>query len=42
MVSFLLSNGTFCDRVVAGRVAVASGQLKQLQHPPNLYSEDLW
>lgn len=39
---FLLSNGTFCPRELAGKVALASGQLEQLNHPPNLYSEDLW
>lgn len=39
---FLLSNGTFCRRAPAGVIAAAAGQLETLQHPPNLYSEDLW
>ncbi|NIT79536.1 MAG: hypothetical protein GWO44_22245 [Thermoplasmata archaeon] len=39
---FLLSTGTFAERELAARVALASGQLDRLNHPPNLYSEDLW
>lgn len=39
---FLLSNGKFADRKVAGVIAVAAGQIKELSHPPRLYSEDMW
>lgn len=39
---FLLSDGTFSDRVRAGEVAVAAGQTPGLNWGPQLYSEDLW
>lgn len=40
---FVLSDGTFADRIAAVKVATDSGQLtKPLHSPPNLYSEDLW
>lgn len=40
---FLLSNGTFANRVFSARLASRNGQLKKpLIAPPNLYSEDLW
>jgi len=39
---FVMSDGTFADRMAAGKAAIASGQIKELSHPPRLYSEDLW
>ena len=39
---FVMSDGTFADRVTAGKAAIAAGQITALAHPPNLYSEDLW
>lgn len=39
---FLMSDGTFANRIDAGKCAVSSGQIKKLTHPPELYSEDLW
>lgn len=39
---FVMSDGTFADRVEAGKAAIKSGQIASLQHPPCLYSEDLW
>lgn len=39
---FVLSDGSFADRLRAGQVAIAAGQIKALAHPPMLYSEDLW
>lgn len=40
---FLLSDGTFANRIKAAEVARRSGQLtKPLIAAPNLYSEDLW
>ena len=39
---FLLANGTFVDRVMAGKIALYTGQIKKLKWPPRLYSEDLW
>jgi len=39
---FLLSDGTFVDRIFAGKLAIYTGQIKKLKWPPNLYSEDLW
>ena len=39
---FVMSDGTFADREEAGRCAIASGQIKELAHPPRLFSEDLW
>lgn len=42
MQGFVMSDGTFQDRVTAGECALLSGRIKELQHPPQLYSEDLW
>lgn len=39
---FVMSDGTFADREEAGQCAIAAGQIKELAHPPRLYSEDLW
>lgn len=39
---FLLSDGRFCRRKPAARVAIKAGQIEALKWPPNLYSEDLW
>lgn len=39
---FVMSDGTFANRVDAGIAAIEAGQIKSLAHPPNLYSEDLW
>jgi len=41
---FLLSNGRFCMRPGAKRVAIAAGQYKPATDPrlEGLYSEDLW
>jgi hypothetical protein len=39
---FVMSDGTFEGRVSAGEYAIASGQIKALKWPPNLFSEDLW
>jgi hypothetical protein len=39
---FVMSDGTFASREEAGRCAIESGQIKELTHPPKLYSEDLW
>lgn len=40
---FVISDGTFADRVEAAAFAIAAGQLKKpMIAPPNLYSEDLW
>lgn len=39
---FVMSDGSFAGRVEAGKCAIESGQIVELKHPPNLYSEDLW
>jgi hypothetical protein len=39
---FITHEGVFVGRVDAARVAIESGQIEQLQWPPELYSEDLW
>lgn len=39
---FVTDEGKFLDRIEAGKHALACGQLKELEHPPDLYSEDLW
>lgn len=39
---FLTDEGGFVDRRKAGQIAIASGQLKELPVPPDLYTEDLW
>jgi hypothetical protein len=37
-----MSDGTFAGREEAGRCAIEGGRIKELAHPPELYSEDLW
>jgi hypothetical protein len=39
---FVLSTGQYVDRVTAGVLAFATGQVEELTSPPNLFSEDLW
>jgi len=39
---FVMSDGTFAGREEAGRCAIEGGRIKELAHPPELYSEDLW
>ena len=39
---FLDSDGEFVNRIDAAQIALESGQIKKLQWPPRLYSEDLW
>ena len=39
---FVMSDGTFEGREEAGKLAIAAGQIKELAHPPRLFSEDLW
>jgi hypothetical protein len=39
---FITSEGEFYNRVKAGEEAISSGQIKELAHPPKLYSEDIW
>lgn len=39
---FVLSDGTFANRIEAAKVAIDSGQIAKLNNPPQLYSEDLW
>jgi hypothetical protein len=39
---FMTSHGRFVGRVLAGEIALASGQIQALNWPPNLFSEDLW
>jgi hypothetical protein len=39
---FLLEDGTFVHRIPAGQIALKTGQIEALAHPPHLYSEDLW
>jgi len=39
---FVMSDGTFADRIEAGKAAIGAGQINALSHPPRLYSEDLW
>ena len=39
---FVMSDGTFANREEAGKCAIEAGQIKELAHPPKLYSEDLW
>ncbi len=39
---FVISDGTFMGRKDAGELAIKSGQIKSLNWPPDLYSEDLW
>jgi len=39
---FILDDDSFVGRKKAADLALASGQISELQHPPNLYTEDLW
>lgn len=39
---FVTGAGRFVDRIEAAAIAIAAGQIKALQWPPRLYSEDLW
>lgn len=39
---FVDKHRNFYDRVTAGKMAIACGQIKKLNWPPNLYSEDLY
>lgn len=39
---FLLSNGKFVGRKEAAKIAIEAKQIKKLNWPPNLFSEDLW
>ena len=40
---FLTSRGRFVDRTEAARIAIAAGQIKELQyHDEHLFSEDLY
>ena len=37
-----MSDGTFANRIEAANAALSSGLISKLQHPPRLYTEDLW
>jgi len=39
---FVTDEGTFVNRIEAGKIAINSGQIKKMEYPPTLYSEDLW
>jgi hypothetical protein len=39
---FVTDDGTFVNRIEAARIAIECGQIKELSHPPYLYSEDLY
>ena len=39
---FLADDGNFYDRKSAAKIAVNSGQIKRLEYPPTLFTEDLW
>lgn len=39
---FVMSDGTFADRIEAAKAALEAGLIQKLSYPPNLYSEDLW
>ena len=39
---FLDNASVFCNREVAGKIAVEDEQISQLRWPPELFSEDLW
>ena len=39
---FVTDDGKFVDRIEGARIAIECGQIKELQWPPNLYSEDLY
>lgn len=38
---FITDAGEFVDRVEAGKIALACGQVKSLMSPPQLFSEDI-
>lgn len=40
---FLTNTGRFVDRKEGAKIALATGQIKELKYQPNtLFSEDLW
>jgi hypothetical protein len=39
---FLINGRTYVNRKEAVRIAIGSGEVKNLISPPDLYSEDLW
>lgn len=39
---FVTDTGEFVDRILAAQIAIENGQIQELAHPPNLYSEDLY
>jgi hypothetical protein len=39
---FVDETGVFRSRIIAGAMAIQSGQIERLKWPPELYSEDLW
>lgn len=39
---FITSEGRYVDRREGAAIAIAAGQITELQCPPNLFSEDLW
>lgn len=39
---FLTEDGAFIERKPAAKLALKTGQISELDVPPNLYSEDLW
>ena len=39
---FMTSENEFVDRKTAAKIALDCNQIEKLQHPPNLYTEDLW
>ncbi len=41
MQGFVADNGGFFDRVEAGKIALAAGQVKELRNSQMLFSEDL-
>ncbi len=39
---FVTNTGRFVDRKEGAELALSNGQIKKLNWPPDLYSEDLW
>ena len=39
---FIDPNGRFVNRIEAAAIAIENKQIKELDSPPNLFSEDLW
>ena len=39
---FITTEGRFVDRKEGAKIALESGQIKELNWPPDLYSEDLY